>query len=54
MAETKLVNFDCPLKLLEDFDEMVASGEFDNRAAALRVAMRDLIKKSKKNRVKEA
>jgi len=42
--ESKLVNFNCPLKLLAEFDEAIKS-RYSGRTDALLDAMRDLIEK---------
>jgi metal-responsive CopG/Arc/MetJ family transcriptional regulator len=44
IAESKLVNFNCPLKLLAEFDEAIKS-RYSGRTDALLDAMRDLIEK---------
>jgi len=44
MKLDKLVNFRCPLKLLEEFDETI-KGRYRNRTDALLDAMDDLIEK---------
>lgn len=52
MNENKLVNFNCPLKLLEVFDEAI-KGTYGDRTDALMDAMRKLIQEleeQKRNR----
>jgi metal-responsive CopG/Arc/MetJ family transcriptional regulator len=45
----KLVQFNCPVKLLELFDEVI-TGEYNNRTTALVYAMRQLIGELEENK----
>lgn len=46
MTESKLVNFNCPAKLLEEFDEAIKE-RYGDRTDALLDAMRKLLKELK-------
>lgn len=45
---SQLVEFKCPQKLVNDFDETVKRLGFTNRSEALRTIMRNLVEKNKK------
>ena len=52
MSDTKLVQFNCPVKLLEVFDEVIAD-EYSDRTNGLLEAMRLFIRTLEERKEKE-
>lgn len=48
MSDSFLVEFKCPKKLVDDFDETVERVGYASRSEALRRFMRDLVEENRK------